>query len=174
MTQATPSPVAGGGLLYVGSGSQGEANRPVYAIKPGATGDISLLVEETSNAWVAWFQARASAYTGSPLYYRGKLYAINDNGVMQVFHATTGQEIYKARVGGVGNTFSASPVASKGRIYALSEDGDTFVFGIGDTYEELSKNSLGEMSLASPAVDATGFFIRTQKKLFRVAMPPGV
>jgi outer membrane protein assembly factor BamB len=174
MTQATPSPVAGGGLLYVGSGSQGEANRPIYAIKPGATGDISLAVGETSNASVAWFQPRASAYTGSPLYYRGKLYAINDNGVMQVFNATTGAEIYKARVGGVGNTFSASPVASNGRVYALSEDGDTFVFGIGDTYEELSKNSLGEMSLASPAVDATGFFIRTQKKLFRVAAPPGV
>ncbi len=42
MTQATPSPVAADGLLYVGSGSQGEANRPLLAIRPGASGDISL------------------------------------------------------------------------------------------------------------------------------------
>ena len=42
MTQATPSPVAGDGLLYVGSGSQGEANRPLLAVRPGASGDISL------------------------------------------------------------------------------------------------------------------------------------
>ena len=36
MTQATPSPVAADGLLYVGTGSQGEANRPLFAMKPGA------------------------------------------------------------------------------------------------------------------------------------------
>ena len=41
MTQATPSPVAADGLLYVGSGSQGEANRPLLAIRPGASGDIT-------------------------------------------------------------------------------------------------------------------------------------
>ena len=35
MTQATPSPVAADGLLYVGSGSQGEANRPLFAVRPG-------------------------------------------------------------------------------------------------------------------------------------------
>lgn len=53
MTQATPSPTAGGGLLYVGSGSQGENNRPLLAIKPGASGDISLPSGETSGPFVA-------------------------------------------------------------------------------------------------------------------------
>lgn len=168
MTQATPSPVAGGGLLYVGSGSQGEANRPMYAIKAGASGNITLQAGETSGPFVAWFQPRMTGYTGSPLYYRGRLYAINDNGVMQVHDAATGKEIYKARVGGVGNTFSSSPVASAGRVYALSEDGDTFVLGTGDEYAELAKNSLGEMSLASPAANANSLFIRTQTKLYRV------
>ena len=42
MTQATPSPIAAGGLLFVGSGSQGEANRPLLAVRPNAKGDISL------------------------------------------------------------------------------------------------------------------------------------
>jgi outer membrane protein assembly factor BamB len=168
MTQATPSPVAGGGLLFAGSGSQGEANRPMFAVKPGASGDISLKAGETSGPFVAWFQPRVSGYTGSPLFYRGRLYAINDNGVLQVHDAATGREIYKARVGGIGNTFSSSPVASNGRIFALSEDGDTFVFNAGDEYKELAKNPLGEMSLSSPAADATSFFIRTQKKLYRI------
>ena len=168
MTQATPSPVAGGGLLYVGSGSQGEANRPMFAVKPGASGDISLKPGEASGPYVAWFQPRVSGYTGSPLYYRGRLYAINDNGVLQVHDAATGKELYKARVGGIGNTFSSSPVASNGRIFALSEDGDTFVFNAGDEYVEVAKNALGEMSLSSPAADGTSFYIRTQKKLYRI------
>ena len=173
MTQATPSPVAGGGLLFVGSGSQGEANRPVFAVKPGATGDISLQPDQTANAHVSWFQPRLSGYTPSPLFYRGRLYVVNDNGVMQVADAATGKEIYKARVGGIGNTFSSSPFASAGRIYVVSEDGDTFVFQAGDEYVELAKNSLGEMSLATPAVDATSLFIRTQTKLYRVVNPAG-
>ena len=168
MTQATPTPVTGGGLLYVGSGSQGEANRPMFAIKPGASGDISLKPGESSGPFVAWFQPRASGYITSPLYYRDRLYAINDNGIMQVFEAATGKELYKARVGGVGNTFSSSPLASDGRIYALTEDGDTVVFRAADEYIEIAKNRLGEMSLASPAVDANSLFIRTQTRLYRV------
>ena len=168
MTQATPSPVAGDGLLYVGSGSQGETNRPVFAVKPGATGDISLLKDQTSNEFVAWFHPRLSGYTPSPLLYRGRVYVINDNGIMQVADARTGKELYKARVGGGGMTFSSSPLASQGRIYAVSEDGDVVVFEAADEYKELAKNSLGEMSLATPAADANSLYIRTATKLYKV------
>jgi outer membrane protein assembly factor BamB len=168
MTQATPSPAAGGGLLFVGSGSQGENNRPLYAIKPGASGDISLPQGKTSGPFVAWFQQRGTPYTGSPLYYRERLCSINDGGMMQVFEAATGREIFKERVGGSGNTFYASPIASAGRIYALSENGATMVFEAGDKYAALGKNDLAEMSLATPAVAEGGLFIRTPTKLYRV------
>ena len=168
MTQSTPSPVAADGLLYVGSGSQGEANRPLMAIKPGAKGDISLQEGQQSNEFVAWFQPRMSGYTPSPLVYRGRVYAINDNGVLQVADAKTGAEIYKARVGGGGHTFSSSPLASEGLIYLVSEDGEGFVLRAGDKYDEISKNSLGEMSLASPAADGQGLYIRTMTRLYRI------
>ena len=171
ITQATPTPVAGEGLLFVGSGSQGENSRPLFAIRPGAKGDISTAEGAPRSEFVSWFLPRFSAYTGSPLLYRGRLYAANDNGILQVADARTGKEIYKARVGGGGITFSSSPLASAGRIYLLSEDGDTFVLEAGDEYEELGKNSLGEMSLASPAADADGLYLRTLTKLYRVAVP---
>jgi outer membrane protein assembly factor BamB len=168
MTQATPSPVAADGLLYVGSGSQGEANRPLMAVRPGASGDVSLAKDQTQNDFVAWFQPRFSGYTPSPLVYRGRVYAVNDNGVLQVADAKTGNEIFKARVGGVGHTFSSSPLASQGRVYLVSEDGDTFVLRAGDAYEEIAKNSLGEMSLATPAAGADSLYVRTQTKLYRI------
>ena len=168
MTQATPSPVAGDGLLYVGSGSQGEANRPLLAVRPGASGDISLRPEQTSNDFVAWAQPRFSGYTPSPLVYRGRVYAVNDNGILQVADAKTGVEIYKARMGGGGHTFSSSPLASQGLIYFMSEDGEAFVLRAGDKYDEIAKNSLGEMSLATPAADADSLYVRTQSKLYRI------
>ncbi len=168
MTQATPSPVAAGGMLFVGSGSQGETNRPLFAVKPGASGDISLAQGQTTSEFVSWFQPRFAAYTGSPLVYRGRVYSINDNGILQVADAETGKELYKARVGGGGLTFSASPLASQGRIYATSEDGDVVVFEAADEYKELAKNSFGEMSLATPAADANSLYVRTATKLYRV------
>jgi outer membrane protein assembly factor BamB len=167
-TQANPTPTEGDGLLYLGTGSQGESNRPLFAVKPGASGDISLKPEETANEFVAWFQPRAAAYTSSPLVFGGRVYAVNDTGVLQVFDAKTGREVYKARVGGVGNTFSASPWACGGKIYFLSEEGDTFVINPGDTYDEIAKSSLGELAFASPAVTRDGLFVRTQTRLYRI------
>jgi outer membrane protein assembly factor BamB len=167
-TQATPTPTDGDGLLYLSSGSQGESNRPLYAVKPGASGDISLKDGATSNEFVVWHHPRASAYTSSPLVYGGRVYSVNDNGVMAVLDAKDGRLIYQARVGGVGNTFSASPWASGGKIFCISEDGDTFVLNPGDRYDEVAKNSLGEMTLATPAVTRDGLFVRTATKLYRI------
>ncbi len=166
--QSTPSPVAADGLLYLATGSQGESNRPVFAVRPGANGDISLAKGEEQNQFVAWFHPRASAYTSSPLVYRGRMYVVNDNGILTVFDSQTGKEIYKARAGGSGNTFSASPWAADGKIYLLSEDGHTFVIEAGDKYVELSKNSVDEMSLASPALARDAIFLRTQTRLYRI------
>lgn len=73
-----------------------------------------------------------------------------------------------ARVGVGGNTFSASPWASDGRVYLLSEDGHTFVIEAGDKYVELAKNSLDEMTLASPALAPGTLFMRTQTRLYRI------
>ena len=168
MTQATPSPIAGDGLLFVGSGSQGEVNRPLFAVRPGAKGDLTTAKDGPKNEFVTWFLPRFSAYTSSPLLYRGRVYAVNDNGILQVADAKTGKEIYKARVGTGSATFSSSPLASAGKIYLLSEDGDTYVVEAGDEYREVAKNSLGEMSLATPAVDGESLYVRTATKLYRM------
>jgi len=167
-TQANPTPTEGDGLLFIGTGSQGESNRPLYAVRPGASGDISLAQGATSNEFVAWFQPRAAAYTSSPLVFGGRVYAVNDTGVLQVFESKTGKELYKARVGGVGNTFSASPWVYGGHVFFLSEEGDTFVINPGDTYDEVAKNSLGELAFASPAITRDGLFVRTQSRLYRI------
>jgi outer membrane protein assembly factor BamB len=168
--QSTPTPVAAGGLLYVGTGSQGENNRPVFAIKPGASGDITLAAGAGSNDFVVWTHPRGSAYTSSPLVYRARMYVVNDNGILTVSDAATGREVYRARVGGGGHTFSASPLAVDGRILLHSEDGHTFVIEAGDRYVELAKNSLDEMSLATPALLPDAIVVRTQTKLYRIAV----
>jgi outer membrane protein assembly factor BamB len=163
------SPVGAGDVLLVGTGAQdGDAVRPVFAIKAGARGDITLTGTATSNGYVLWSHPRASGYTPSPLVHEGRVYLVHDGGTMLVLSADTGREIYRARVGGVGHTFSASPIATANRIYFPDEEGVTIVLEAGDSYKEIAKNDLGEMMLASPAVAGNALFLRTEKKLYRI------
>jgi outer membrane protein assembly factor BamB len=168
MAQSTPSPSAWDGMLYVGTGSQGDANRPFMAIRPGAAGDISLEPGVTSNEFIAWMQPRVSGYTPSALVYDGKAYVVHDTGILNVLDAKTGKPIYRARVGGSGHTFSASPVAFGSRVLFLTEEGITFVLDTGNEYREIARNDLGEMALASPAIAGGAVYIRTQSKLYKI------
>jgi outer membrane protein assembly factor BamB len=169
MAMPTASPVAANGLLFVGTGSQGDANRPFLAIKPGAAGDISLAAGQRSNDVIVWSHPRASGYTPSALVHDGRAYLIHDTGILMVLDAATGKEIYKARAGGSGNTFSASPTGVGRRIYLLNEEGVTFVLDAADRYTEIARNDLGEMSLASPAVAANAIYIRTETTLYKIS-----
>ena len=169
VTMPTPSAFSAGGLLFVGTGSQQDgANRPFFAVKPGATGDITLKEGETSNAFVQWHHSRASGYTPSGIAHDGRVYLVHDIGILAVLNAETGKEIYKARIGGGGHTFSASPVAAGNRLYFLNEDGETFVLEAGDQYKEIARNDLDEMSLASPAIADDAIYIRTRTKLYKI------
>ena len=64
--------------------------------------------------------------------------------------------------------FTASPWAYNGKVFALSEDGDTYVMPAGPEFKVLGKNSLGEMSMATPAVANGSVIIRTASKLYRI------
>lgn len=169
ITMPTPSAFAAGGMLFVGTGSQQDgANRPFFAVRPGASGDITLKDGETSNAFIAWHHSRASGYTPSGIAHQGRIYLVHDIGILAVLNAETGKEIYKARIGGGGQTFSASPVAAGNHLYFLNEDGETFVLEAGDQYKEVARNDLDEMSLASPAIAGNAMFIRTRTKLYKI------
>jgi outer membrane protein assembly factor BamB len=169
MSMPTASPLAAGGMLYVGTGSQGDANRPFLAIKPGATGDISLKDGARSNDFIAWSHPRASGYTPSALVHDGRAYLVHDTGVLTVLNATTGAQIYRVRVGGGGHTFSASPIAVGNRVFMLTEEGVTFVLDSSDEYKEIARNDLAEMSLATPAFAGGALYIRTESKLYKIA-----
>src|SRR5262249_8372832 len=55
-----PTPFARHGLLYVTSGYVADPFlKPLYAIRPGAAGDVSLKRGEAANKYVAWCQRQA-------------------------------------------------------------------------------------------------------------------
>jgi outer membrane protein assembly factor BamB len=165
-----PTPVIGEDLVYISSGYPGSARRPVFAVRPGASGDISLKPEETSNQQIAWFQPLLGSYQTSALVYRGHYYTLLDRGFLLCHDAVTGKQVYgRQRLSVDASGFAASPWAYNGEIFAVSEDGDTYVIQAGPQFKLLGRNSLDEMTMATPAVARGSLFIRTQTKLYRIA-----
>jgi outer membrane protein assembly factor BamB len=168
-----PTPFSKFGLLYVCSGYVGDKIRPIFAIKPGASGDISLQPGETNNQYIAWYQPTAAPYNPSPLLYGDYLYVLFDFGFLSCHDARTGRQIYeKQRIRDTNTAFTASPWAANGKIFALSEEGDTFVFQAGPEYKLLHKNSLDEMCMATPAISGDRLLIRTLTKLYCLRQRP--
>lgn len=165
-----PTPFSRHGLLYVSSGYVGDATRPVYAIKPGASGDISLKPGETSNAFVAWSLPQGGTYNTSPIVYGDYYYTLFDRGFFTCHDARTGKEIYtKVRLDPAAGAFTASPWAYDGKVFAMNEDGVTYVIQAGPEYRLLGRNSLDEFTMASPAIHQDSLLIRTATTLYRIA-----
>jgi len=166
----TPTPFAKYGLVYINSGYPGASPRPVYAVRPGASGDISLKPDETSNQFIAWYQPLLGTYNTSSLVYGDYYYTLLDRGFLLANDARTGKQIYgRTRIAGDATAFTSSPWGYNGKIFLLSEDGDTFVVQAGPEFKLLGKNTLNEMTLATPAIVRSSLIIRTQSKLYRIA-----
>jgi outer membrane protein assembly factor BamB len=163
-----PSPFAADGLLYVTSGYVADPFlRPLYAIRPGARGDVSLKEGKTSNEAVVWCQSQAGPYHPTPVVFGQHIYVLLDRGFLSCYEAKTGKVVYEPRrLGGGASAFTASPWACGGKVFCLSEDGETFVVQAGAEFKVLGRNPLEEMTLATPALAGGSLFLRTQGKLY--------
>ncbi|HEX4951987.1 MAG TPA: PQQ-binding-like beta-propeller repeat protein [Thermoanaerobaculia bacterium] len=162
------TPVAEPGLIVVGNGYR--PARPLYAIRPGSRGDISLPEGQPANQSVVWSTLSGGPYYTTPLLHEGLLYVLSEDGVLAVYRSASGEPVYRQRVGS-GERFSASPVLSGGRLYLASEDGEVFVVAAGPSYRLLATNPVGEPCLATPALVGNTLYLRARSHLFAFGPP---
>jgi outer membrane protein assembly factor BamB len=141
-----------------------------YALRAGLKGEISA-AENAGGGSVAWRSPVIKPHIVTPIVYGDYLYVCTDNGVLTQYRAKTGEPGYRARLG-TGDAFSASPVAADGKLYLASEDGDVFVIKAGETYELLSRNRIGEVMMATPAIAGKMIIIRGESHLFGIGEKP--
>ena len=163
------SPFAWDGLLYVTSGSSGDRNKPIAAIRPGGKGDITPPDDATEGEFVVWYNRVAGGtYLPTPVLYDGGLYVLGDTGIFAKYDPKTGERVYRSRIHPDATNFTASPWAYGGKIFVLNEEGNTFVIKAGAEFEFLGINSLDEFCMATPAISGDRLLIRTQSKLYSI------
>ncbi len=162
------TPFAANGLLYVTSGYVGDNVRPIYAIKPGASGDISLDGEATTNDFILWSLPKAAPYNPSTLVSDDRMFVLYDRGLVACFSARTGDELFSQKRLPDGGAFTSSPWAMDGEIFCINEDGVTYVLKDSERFELLHTNRLADddMGMASPAIVGDRLLIRTAARIY--------
>ncbi|MEM7395859.1 MAG: PQQ-binding-like beta-propeller repeat protein, partial [Verrucomicrobiota bacterium] len=115
---------------------------------------------------VKWRRSASCPKRCSPLLIDGRLYLLDDKGIIACLDAETGAQIWRDRVRG---QFSASPLYAHGRIYCFDERGTTTVLEPGEVYKVLATNKLDDGFMASPAVAGNDFILRTKGALYRIS-----
>jgi outer membrane protein assembly factor BamB len=166
----TPTPFVAHDLIFVTSGYA--PIQPIYAIRPGGNGDLTLKDGQESSEFIAWSKQRGGPYMPTPIVYDDFFYTCSNQGVFTAYNAKTGERIYQERLGGSGGAFTASPIASEEKIYLSSEDGDVFVVKAGPKYELLATNPVGEVMMATPAISDGMVIVRTVSTLYAFGETP--
>jgi len=108
----------------------------------------------------------------TPLIYKGVLYVLANNGVLDTYDLRTGREIYRQRLDLIGSGYSASPIAADDRIYLSNEDGEMLVIAAGPRFAQIASNSMGELLMATPALSEGVMYVRSSASVFAVGRKP--
>ena len=163
------TPYASEELLYISSGYVVDRRKPIYAIKPGASGDISIKAfGKSDNEFVAWCNWKAAPYNPSTLLYDGQLYSLLDRGWLRALDPGSGEYVYEQKRLPAGAGYTVSPWAYNGKVFCLNEDGETRVIEAGRDFKVLHTNRLAEddMAMSCPAIAGDRLLIRTAARIY--------
>jgi outer membrane protein assembly factor BamB len=100
----------------------------------------------------------------SPVIHEGLLYAANDQGILSVLDAATGQTVYEERLNLGGSVYPSISAAGK-YVYVSSDNGTTAVLQPGREFKKLARNKL-EPFRSSLVFEGKRLYVRTEKKLY--------
>jgi outer membrane protein assembly factor BamB len=145
------TPVLAGGVLYAVPGGA-QAVRLIPAGQDGV---------KVQKLWQK--RAAGGRRTPSPVLHDGLLYAVNTDGLLEVFEAATGEPLYKERLE-VGSVYS-SVTAAGDYLYLSGTRGTTVVLTPGREYREVGRNKLEGFG-SSPVFSGRRMFVRTRQHLY--------
>ncbi len=137
----------------------------LLAVKPGGQGDVT-------SSHVVWALHRNIPEIPSPVLHRDRIYLVRDGGILSAVDAKNGKVLYRKRLRATGH-YRSSPVVANDHVYVISELGVVSVIATGDKFDVRHQHALGEPVAATPAIDESTIYIRTQNRLvaFRSESP---
>jgi len=155
---AVASPVIAGDAAVVASGRADRGQPLLYGIKLGGEGDVT-----TTHR--LWKRGDTGTFVPTPAEYEGRVYLLRDQGQIECLDPATGKTVWRDAFPKTNSNYYASPLVAAGQLYAVREDGVVFVARVGDKFELLAENKMGERVIASPVPTANRILIRGERHL---------
>ncbi|MFO1514127.1 MAG: PQQ-binding-like beta-propeller repeat protein, partial [Verrucomicrobiota bacterium] len=155
--RSVSSPVLAGNFIIGSCGSGGGGNF-VIAVRPG----------DAATGWKPerGYEVRRSApYVPTSICIGDWLYLWSDGGIVSRVNATTGEVKWQERAGG---NFYGSPVFADGKLFCASTTGEVVVVAVGEKFEILARNQLGETTHSTPAITGGRMYVHTSGHLISV------
>ena len=160
---AIATPVIAGNMAIVPVGRDDRSGQArVHGIKLGGRGDVT----ETHRAWK---REDTGVFVSSPAEYKGRVYLLRHRGAVVCLDPANGKTIWSGAFPENKAPYYSSPVIANGILYAAREDGVVFAARVGEKFELLGENPMGERVLACPVPVANRLLIRGDRHLFCVA-----
>lgn len=104
------------------------------------------------------WQNNTRVYVPSMVVHQGHLFAVTDAGLAVCWNCKTGEQTWKARLGG---TFNASLVLVGNLLFATSQSGRTFIFQANPrSFQLVQRNQLGRDVFATPSICGDRIYMR--------------
>lgn len=146
-----PSAVAGDELVFVPSDG-------LTALRPRPDG---------GSPEVVWKDAKLAPGNASPVVADGRLYTINNAGVLSCAEPATGKALWRLRLTG---TFWATPAIATDRLAAVNDKGLFQLVRLAKRGALAGQLDLEEPVLGSPALSENAVYLRSDKHLWRLEL----
>lgn len=116
-----------------------------------------------------WRSTQLRPGTPSPVVFGGRVYSLNDGGILTCGDGSDGKRLWQLRIKG---PFSATPISAGGRLYCVNEAG--LVQVVDPTQNEgtvTSELALGQTVIGTPSISTGSLFVRSDGRLWRIGTP---
>jgi len=160
---AIATPVIAGGMVVVPVGRDDRPNQArIHGIRLGGQGDVS----ETHRAWK---REDLGVFVAALAAHEGRVYLLRHRGEVVCLDPATGKTLWSDAFPRTSAPYYSSPVVASGVLYAAREDGVVFSARVGEHFEFLSENALGERIIATPVPVTGRLFLRGDQHLYCIA-----
>lgn len=134
----------------------------VFAVRLGGAGDVT-------ESHRAWGRTDVGVFVTAPAVAGDRLYLLRHRGEVACLDPVTGKTLWTGAFPKASAPYYASPVVANGILYAAREDGVVFAARVGDRFDLLSENPMGERIIATPVPAANRLFLRGDRHLFCIS-----
>ena len=153
------TPVVVGNIAVVPVGRDDRNQASVHGIRVDGTGDVT-------ESHRVWKRDDTGVFVTSPAVYQERVYLLRHKGEIVCLNPETGETVWTGALPEHRAPFYASPLIANGILYAAREDGMVFSARVGEKFELLGENDMGERIIASPVAVENRILLRGDRHLF--------